>query len=164
MLETIAKLGVSGGVGFLLGLVAVWWVEPTTGGGIVLLIVICVVASTVIGGIVSRLFGQKGTVLAKNYRGRQSAWRMNDAEVGPMPPPSRPTREEAMASSPPSRTKVFISYSHADKKWLERLKRHLKPLVREGYLDCWDDTHIHPGDDWQQEIRTALERHKPRCF
>jgi hypothetical protein len=62
-----------------------------------------------------------------------------------------------MASSPSSRTKVFISYSHADKEWLERLKRHLKPLVREGRLDYWDDTHIRPGDDWQQEIRTALD-------
>jgi hypothetical protein len=62
-----------------------------------------------------------------------------------------------MASSPSTRTKVFISYSHADKEWLERLKRHLKPLVREGQLDCWDDTHIQPGDDWKQEIRTALD-------
>jgi hypothetical protein len=78
---------------------------------------------------------------------------MYDA-IGPVPPPSR---EEAMASSPSTRPKVFISYSHADKKWLERLKRHLKPLVREGYLDCWDDTHIRPGDDWQKEIRTALD-------
>ena len=52
---------------------------------------------------------------------------------------------------------MFISYSHADKEWLERLKRHLKPLVRKGYLDCWDDTHIRPGDDWQQEIRSALD-------
>jgi hypothetical protein len=61
-------------------------------------------------------------------------------------------------SSPTStRTKVFVSYSHADREWLERLKRHLKPLVREGRLDCWDDTHIRPGDDWQQEIRTALD-------
>jgi hypothetical protein len=34
----------------------------------------------------------------------------------------------------------------------------LKPLVREGGLDCWDDTHIRPGNDWQQEIRTALDR------
>jgi hypothetical protein len=63
-----------------------------------------------------------------------------------------------MASSPSTRTKVFISYSHADKEWLERLKRHLKPLVREGQLDYWDDTHIQPGDDWKQEIRTALDR------
>ena len=59
--------------------------------------------------------------------------------------------------APLPRTKVFISYSHADREWLERLKRHLKPLVREGRLDCWDDTHIRPGDDWQQEIRNALD-------
>src|SRR3954462_8862454 len=62
-----------------------------------------------------------------------------------------------MAPSPSIRTKVFISYSHADKEWLERLKGHLKPLVREGNLDCWDDTHIQPGDNWQQELRNALD-------
>jgi hypothetical protein len=26
------------------------------------------------------------------------------------------------------------------------------------HLDCWDDTHIQPGDDWKEEIRTALDR------
>ena len=62
-----------------------------------------------------------------------------------------------MAPSPSTRTKVFISYSHADKDWLDRLKRHLKPLVREGNLDYWDDTHIRPGDDWKQEIQNALD-------
>src|SRR3954463_2803501 len=62
-----------------------------------------------------------------------------------------------MGTSPSTRTKVFISYSHADKEWLDRLKRHLKPLVREGHLDCWDDTHIRPGDDWKQEIQNALD-------
>jgi hypothetical protein len=62
-----------------------------------------------------------------------------------------------MASLSSTRTRVFISYSHADKAWLERLKRHLKPVVREGRLDYWDDTHIRPGDDWKQEIRTALD-------
>jgi hypothetical protein len=61
-----------------------------------------------------------------------------------------------MAPSPSTRTKVFISYSHADKEWLDRLRRHLKPLVRDG-LDCWDDTHIRPGDDWKQEIQNALD-------
>src|SRR3954469_21433522 len=62
-----------------------------------------------------------------------------------------------MAPSPSTRTKVFISYSHKDQVWLDRLKRHLKPLVREGNLDCWDDTHIQPGDDWKQEIQNALD-------
>src|SRR4051812_31116452 len=62
-----------------------------------------------------------------------------------------------MPPSPSTRTKVFISYSHADKEWLERLQRHLKPLVREGRLESWDDTHIQPGDDWKQEIRDALD-------
>ncbi|MGF7211884.1 hypothetical protein GGE65_006506 [Skermanella aerolata] len=61
-----------------------------------------------------------------------------------------------MTSVPPHRTKVFISYSHADEDWLERLKRHLKSLVRDAQIECWDDTHIRAGDDWQQEIRTAL--------
>src|SRR3954470_23892907 len=78
-------------------------------------------------------------------------------EIGPGSPSNRPGSEEPMTSSPPPRTKVFISYSHADEEWLERLKRHLKPLVREGRLDCWDGTHIRPGDDWQEEIRTALD-------
>ena len=49
-----------------------------------------------------------------------------------------------MAPPPSTHTKVFISYSHADKEWLESLKRHLKPLVRDGSLYCWDDTHIRP--------------------
>jgi TIR domain len=62
-----------------------------------------------------------------------------------------------MAPSPSTRTKVFISYSHADKEWLERLRRHLKPLERDGRLDCWCDSHIRPGDDWKQEIQNALD-------
>jgi hypothetical protein len=62
-----------------------------------------------------------------------------------------------MPPSSSTRTKVFISYSHKDQEWLDRLKRHLKPLVREGNLDCWDDTHIRPADDWKQEIQNALD-------
>ena len=63
-----------------------------------------------------------------------------------------------MAHSPvksPSSAQVFISYSHKDKKWLERLQVHLKPLAREGTV-VWDDTHIQPGADWQGEIAAAL--------
>jgi tetratricopeptide (TPR) repeat protein len=55
-----------------------------------------------------------------------------------------------------ARTRVFISYSHKDAEWLERLNVHLKPLEREGRIDRWDDTKIRPGARWQEEIRHAI--------
>lgn len=55
-------------------------------------------------------------------------------------------------TQPPAQ--VFISYSHKDREWLERLRVHLKPL--RGTLDFWDDTRIRPGDEWRAEIHAAL--------
>jgi TIR domain len=53
--------------------------------------------------------------------------------------------------------RVFISYSHADRKWLERLQVHLRPLIRDSIADIWDDTRINAADAWRIEIRKALE-------
>lgn len=53
---------------------------------------------------------------------------------------------------------VFVSYSHADDVWLERLRVHLRPLVRRGALDLWDDSRISPGQVWRDEITKALAR------
>jgi hypothetical protein len=55
------------------------------------------------------------------------------------------------------RTKVFVSYSHDDKEWLERLRVHLSPLQREGILDFWDDTRIRTGEKWKDKITEALK-------
>lgn len=58
------------------------------------------------------------------------------------------------------RTQIFISYSHHDAQWLERLQVHLRPLVRESAIEVWDDTRIEPGAIWAAEIQSALEKTK----
>jgi hypothetical protein len=52
---------------------------------------------------------------------------------------------------------VFISYSHADRRWLDRLLRILHPLVREGYIQVFSDANMSVGADWQSEIQAALD-------
>lgn len=54
--------------------------------------------------------------------------------------------------------RVFISYSHSDREYLDRLLVHLKPLEREGFIDVWVDARLRPGDRWKVEIEAALER------
>jgi hypothetical protein len=58
---------------------------------------------------------------------------------------------------PRVRDQVFISYSHADQPWLERLERHLRPFVRDRTIDVWSDRRIAAGDRWRDEISTALD-------
>lgn len=67
-----------------------------------------------------------------------------------------------MASDTRERTKVFVSYSHADDEWLERLRVHLKPLKKS--IDLWDDGRIRPGSEWLAEITKALEEARAAIF
>ena len=56
------------------------------------------------------------------------------------------------------RNHVFVSYSHKDKKWLSRLRVHLRPLIREGEIDLWDDSRIQPGLNWRNEIQQVIDK------
>ena len=42
---------------------------------------------------------------------------------------------------------VFISYSHKDEEWKDRLVTHLGVLEQAGILDVWEDRRIEAGDD-----------------
>jgi hypothetical protein len=55
-----------------------------------------------------------------------------------------------------TRDQVFISYSHADGKWLKELQTHLKPYLRSTMIRVWDDSHIGAGANWKESIENAL--------
>jgi len=55
---------------------------------------------------------------------------------------------------------VFISYSHneEDKSLLDKLVKHLASLRQpEPLIHIWDDSHIRPGDPWDDEIKENLQ-------
>jgi internalin A len=58
---------------------------------------------------------------------------------------------------PASDLRIFISYSHKDQRWLEKLEAHLKPLVAGGKLAAWADTSLVPGAKWKQEIAKTIQ-------
>lgn len=56
------------------------------------------------------------------------------------------------------RNKVFVSYSHLDKQYLDDVKRHFKPFLNK--IAYWDDSNISPGQVWKDEIRKAINETK----
>lgn len=60
----------------------------------------------------------------------------------------------------PVRDQVFVSYSHLDKEWANKLQVMLKPLTRNKSLVLWSDDDIRPGTLWRQEIERALSAAK----
>ncbi len=57
-------------------------------------------------------------------------------------------------------SRVFISYSHADAPWRDRLVTTLAPVVRQDEMDVWHDGQITAGADWNAAIDAQLARSK----
>ncbi len=83
------------------------------------------------------------------------ATKPNKSSAKPAPKPApKPVRRVAARAL--ARTAVFISYSHKDKKWLDRVKVHLDPLERNHGVTIWQDSKLRGGDRWRAEIDRAL--------
>ncbi len=64
----------------------------------------------------------------------------------------------------PTAPSVFISYSHKDEVWKDRLLDHLGGLEEEGLLKIWNDRNLGAGDEWFEEIRNAMDAAKVAVF
>jgi len=71
-----------------------------------------------------------------------------------VPPVEIPAADTKMRST--TRTKVFVSYSHKDRKLFTEFKTMLDPAIRRGVVNIWDDTMIGAGMLWKTEIEKAL--------
>jgi hypothetical protein len=53
---------------------------------------------------------------------------------------------------------VFVSYTHNDRLWVDKAKRHFSPIQK--YISFWEDSKILPGDVWDEEIKKSLKKTK----
>jgi hypothetical protein len=51
--------------------------------------------------------------------------------------------------------RIFISYSHKDKRWFGDFNTYLKTYLRGGSIITWSDEEIKPGSRWFEDIKSA---------
>lgn len=67
-------------------------------------------------------------------------------------------RIRAMETAVPSSgRRVFISYAHADERWRDEVRTHLRAATAKFGDVIWDDSRIRPGDRWEDEIERTVE-------
>lgn len=66
--------------------------------------------------------------------------------------------EAAPSEAKFEKTTVFISYSHKDTSYLDRLNVHLKPLERKELINAWSDKRLQSGDKFKEVIEKELNQ------
>ena len=56
-----------------------------------------------------------------------------------------------------SRPLIFISYSHRDEDWKDRILLHLGIAQKQERFNLWDDRRIEGGEDWFEAITNAID-------
>ena len=65
------------------------------------------------------------------------------------------TRTRPKTEHEPAR--IFVSYSHRDRSFVDELRSHLSLLQRQGLIDVWHDSEITAGEEWGKVIDEQLE-------
>jgi hypothetical protein len=63
--------------------------------------------------------------------------------------------KRAVKKQEPAR--IFVSYSHRDRSFVDELRSHLSLLQRQGLIDVWHDSEITAGEEWSKVIDEQLE-------
>ena len=53
---------------------------------------------------------------------------------------------------------IFVSYTHVDRGWVERLHTVLKPIIQDEKISFWEDSSIEPGGKWREKIEVAMAK------
>ena len=56
-----------------------------------------------------------------------------------------------------SRPLIFISYSHRDEDWKDRILLHLGVAQKQERFDLWDDRRIKGGEDWFEATTNTID-------
>ena len=62
-----------------------------------------------------------------------------------------------------NRNQIFVSYSHDDKVWLEKINTALIAVERFTGIKAWSDTSIAPGKVWNDEILKSSIFNQSSC-